>query len=114
MQATPEDILFVSVLTTAEIRRGIELLPPGKRRKQLEEWQDELQLSFAARLLPITKGISDRWAVLAAEAQHRGAPLAIMDGLIAATALEHNLTLATRNVRDFAQLHVRVLNPWEI
>ena len=114
LKATPEDILFASVLTSAEIRRGIELLPVGKRRKQLEEWQNELLISFAARLLPVTKTVGDRWAVLSAQAQRRGTPLATVDGLIAATALEHDLTVVTRNVRDFAGFGVPVLNPWEI
>jgi predicted nucleic acid-binding protein len=75
LMATPEEILFASVLTFAEIRRGIELLPVGKRRTQLEEWQDDLQISFAARLLPVTKAIGDRWAVLSAQAQRRGTPI---------------------------------------
>ena len=60
LKVTPEETLFASVLTFAEIRRGIELLPVGKRRTQLEEWQDDLQISFAARLLPVTKSIGDR------------------------------------------------------
>ena len=114
LKVTPEETLFASVLTFAEIRRGIELLPVGKRLTQLEEWQDDLQISFAARLLPVTKSIGDRWAVLSAQAQRRGTPLAIMDGLIAATALEHDLTVVTRNVKDFAGLGVPILNPWEV
>lgn len=114
LKATSDDILFASVLTLAEIRRGIELLPVGKRRTQLEEWQDELQISFAARLLPVTKAIGDRWAVLSAQAQRRGTPLSVMDGLIAATALEHDLTVATRNIKDFAGLNIPLLNPWEV
>ena len=100
-------------MTFAEIRRGIELLPTGKRRTQLEEWQDDLQVSFADRLLPVTKAIGDRWAVLSAQAQRRGTPLAIMDGLIAATALEHDLTVVTRNIKDFTGLGVALFNPWE-
>ena len=113
LKATPDETLFASVLTFAEIRRGIELLPTGKRRIQLEEWQDDLQVSFADRLLPVTKAIGDRWAVLSAQAQHRGTPLAIMDGLIAATALEHDLTVVTRNIKDFTGLGVALFNPWE-
>lgn len=113
LKATPEELLYVSVLTFAEIRRGIELLPTGKRRTQLEEWQSDIEASFDSRLLPVTKSIGDRWAILSAQAQRRGTPLAVMDGLIAATAQEHELTVATRNVRDFAGLGVTVFNPWE-
>lgn len=113
LKEIPEELLFASVLTFAEIRRGIELLPTGKRRTQLEEWQADIETSFASRLLPVTKAIGDRWAILSAQAQRRGTPLAIMDGFIAATALEHDLTVATRNVKDFAGLDVTVFNPWE-
>ena len=113
LKATPEESLFASVLTFSEIRRGIELLPPGKRRTQLEQWQDDLVASFEMRLLPVTKRIADRWAVLAVQAQRKGTPLANIDGLIAATALEHDLTLVTRNVKDFAGVEVPLFNPWE-
>ena len=112
LRATPEDTLLASVLTFAEIRRGIELLPAGKRRDQLEEWQGDLEASFAGRLLPVTKEIGDRWAILSALAQRRGTPLAFVDGLIAATALVHHLTVVTRNTKDFAELSVALFDPW--
>jgi toxin FitB len=113
LKATAEESLFASVLTYAELRRGIELLPSGKRRAQLEQWLEDLLVSFEARLLPVTKAIVDRWAVLSAQAQRKATPLPIIDALIAATALEHDLTLVTRNVKDFASLGVTILNPWE-
>jgi predicted nucleic acid-binding protein len=69
-----------------------------------------LIISFEGRLFPVTKAIADRWAVLSAEAQRA---LANIDGLIAATALEHDLTLVTRNVKDFAGITVTILNPWK-
>jgi predicted nucleic acid-binding protein len=113
LKTTAEEYLFASVLTFAEIRRGIELLPEGKRRAQLEQWQDDLVASFETRLFPVTKGIADRWAVLSAQTQRNGITLANIDGLIAATALEHDLTLVTRNVKDFAGVAVPLFNPWE-
>jgi predicted nucleic acid-binding protein len=80
----------------------------------LEQWlEGELLESFGTNLLPVTRAIGDRWAVLSARAQQRGAPLAVIDGLIAATAIEHDLILATRNVRDFLDLGVSIFNPWE-
>jgi predicted nucleic acid-binding protein len=113
LKTANEESLFVSVLTMAEIRRGVELLPAGKRRFELEAWYVALQVSFADRLLPVTMPIGDRWAKLSAQAQRRGTPLAILDGFIGATALEHELTVVTRNVRDFAAMDVVVLNPWK-
>ncbi len=113
LQTTPEESLFASFLTFAEIRRGIELLPPGKRRTQLEQWQDDVVASFEMRLFPVTKAIADRWAILAAQAQRKGITLANIDGMIAATALEHDLTLVTRNVKDFAGVELPLFNPWE-
>jgi predicted nucleic acid-binding protein len=113
LRTTREDLLFASVLAFAEIRFGIELLPTSKRRSQLEEWLEDLRFSFEARLLPVTATIGDRWAVLTAQSQRRGTPLSIVDGYIAATAIEHGYTLVTRNVKDFAGLSIEILNPWE-
>ena len=72
LKTTAEESLFASVLTFAEIRRGIELLPMGKRRTHLEQWQDDLVASFEIRLLDVTKAIADRWAVLSAQTQRKG------------------------------------------
>ncbi len=69
--------------------------------------------AFESRLLPVTKAIADRWAVLVAHTQPKGITVANIDGLIAATALEHDLTLVTRNVKDFAGTGVPIFNPWE-
>lgn len=113
LKETADESLFASVLTLAEIRRGIELLPVGKRRTQLELWQEDVVASFATRVLDVNKAVADRWALLSAASQRRGTPLAVMDGMIAATAIEHDLTLVTRNVGDFAGLGLVILNPWE-
>ena len=113
IRETPEESLFASVLTFAEIRRGVELLPAGKRRTQLEEWQDDLIESFSTRMFPVTKAVADRWAVLSAQAQHQGITLANFDGLIAATAIEHDKTLVTRNVKHFSGVAEPLFNPWE-
>jgi predicted nucleic acid-binding protein len=73
----------------------------GKRRVQLEDWfEHELLESFRSRSRSVTKTTADRWA-------------AIADGLIAATALEHELSLVTRNIRDFADTGATIFNPWE-
>jgi predicted nucleic acid-binding protein len=107
--------LYVSVLTLAEIRRGIELLPQGKRRDELEHWfeTDLLEPFDDANILPVTRAVGDRWAALSARAQQKGIQPAVIDGLLAATALEHDLTLVTRNLKDFEHLEVVLFNPWE-
>ena len=106
--------LYASVLTFAEIRLGVELLPPGKRRTQLEEWLDrELPAWFAGRVLTVDTAIADRWGVLRAQAQMKGRPLSVVDGLLAATALQHGLTIVSRNVSDFAIVGLSVINPWD-
>jgi predicted nucleic acid-binding protein len=73
----------------------------------------ELQPRFSGRIVPIDTAIADRWGLLTAEAKRNGKPLSIIDGLLAATALHHNLTVVSRNISDFANTHVPVLNPWE-
>lgn len=70
-------------------------------------------LWFADRVLPVTQAIAERWGVLDGQRQAAGRPLSVPDGMIAATALEHGLTLVTRNVKDFAGLGVGVFNPWD-
>jgi toxin FitB len=114
LQATDEGLLYLSVLTLGEIRKGVALLSQGKRRTRLETWLEvELQARFSGRILPIDGVVADRWGVLAAESKRKGKPLAVIDGLIAATALEYNLTVVSRNAGDFANTQVSVLNPWK-
>ena len=114
LKAADPDLLWASVFSFGEIRKGIERLAPGRRRTELEEWLErDLEQWFEERLLPVTKAIADRWGILSARELIRGRPLPNIDGVIAATALEHDLTLVTRNVKDFTGLGARVLNPWE-
>jgi predicted nucleic acid-binding protein len=106
--------LYLSVVSVGELRRGLTVLPQSKRRTQLEQWFEQHLLPlFTGRILPITQSVGNRWGVLSGECQLRGTPLNMADGMIAATALEHGLTLVTRNVKDFAGLGVVLLNPWD-
>ena len=114
MEATDESLLHLSVLTLGEIRRGAAQLPQDKQRTQLETWLEvDLQARFARRILPIDAGVADRWGWICAEAKRKGMTLPVIDGLLAATALHHNLTIVSRNVKDFVNTQVPVLNPWE-
>lgn len=113
-EAADEGLLYLSVLTLGEIRKGIAALPQTKRRTGLETWLEvDLHARFAGRLLPIDEPVANRWGLLAAHAKRKGKPCAVIDGLLAATAQHHNLTIVTRNVGDFAEVQVPVLNPWE-
>ncbi len=114
IEATDESLLYLSVLTFGEIRKGLTGLPQGKRRTHLETWLEiELRARFAGRILPIDFPVADRWGVLAATAKKEGKALSTIDGLLAATALEHNLTVVSRNATDFEPTQVRILNPWK-
>jgi len=94
--------LHVSVLTLGEIRKGIALLPEGKRRAQFQEWFGSvLESWFSERVLPVDRNVADRWGLLTAQAKVAGTPLAVVDALLAATAAHHNLTVVTRNSRHF-------------
>jgi predicted nucleic acid-binding protein len=114
MEAADEAMLYLSVLTVGEIRKGVAGLAQGKRRTRLETWLEvDLQARFAGRVVPIDAGVTDRWGLLAAEAKRKGKALSVIDGLLAATALHHNLTVVSRIVDDFTNTPVQVVNPWE-
>jgi toxin FitB len=111
--AKDEQSLYLSAVTIGELRRGFVILPASKRRTELEQWfENDLVPRFRGRILPVTHSIADRWGILGGECQLRGTPLNTADGMIAATALEHDLTVVTRNMKDFAGLGVTVFNPW--
>jgi len=106
--AADETALYTSVLVVGEIRRGIESL---RRRDDtaalaLEGWLNRLTESFADRILPVDSEVADRWGRI-----NVPDPVPTVDGLLAATALVHDLTLVTRNTRDVARTGVRLLDP---
>jgi predicted nucleic acid-binding protein len=114
VDAQSEDALHLSVPTLGEIRKGTTLLPASKKRDQLERWlQTDLSARFGNRVLPVNAEIAELWGAMAAQAQLKGITLAIIDGLMAATAKHHNLTIVTRNVKDFSVWGIPVTNPWE-
>ncbi len=114
MTAADESLLYISVLTLGEIRKGAAILTQSKRRTHIESWlQTDVRVRFSGRILPIDIAVADRWGWLTAEAQRNGTPLAAVDGLLAATALHHDLTIVSRDVSDFAPTRVPILNPWE-
>ena len=114
MDTADENRLFLSAMTLGEIRQGVAALPQSQKRTRLETWLEvDLQTRFAGRILAVDGAVADRWGWIMAQAQVKGMTLPVVDGLIAATALHHNLTAVTRNVSDFAVVGLSVINPWE-
>jgi toxin FitB len=113
IDSTDEALLFLSVLTLGEIRKGIIKVRDVGRRIPLETWFDSvLSVRFAGRILPIDQSVADRWGRLSGEAAARKEPLPVIDSLLAATALHYDMTLVTRNTKDAARTHVSLFNPW--
>ena len=109
MAGVQPDEVFLSVLTLGEIRRGIELhrAKDAKASGALERWLLGLETHYADRILPVTAAIADHWGRLSIQQ-----PLPVSDGLIAATALEHRLTVVTHNNKDFLRSGVNLLDPF--
>lgn len=113
LRGIPNSEQYLSVLTLAEVRYGVERLTSGARRESLRVWLDgDVVERFADRLVPISAAVAERWARLRVEV---GRSVPAVDSLIAATALHHDLRLVTRNARDFAHFPgLVVVNPWEM
>jgi hypothetical protein len=103
--------LYLSVLVVGEIKQGIERLRgrgDDEQANLFDRWLRTLKAQFADRLLTISIAVAERWGQLNASK-----PLPVIDGLLAATAIEHDLTLVTRDSRTLASTGARLLNPWE-
>ena len=103
--------LVVDAIILGELSIGILALPRGRKRRQLEQWFDALMQTIEC--LPWDAAISRRWAALVVDVKRKGETIPLLDGMIAATALHHDLTMATRNVRDFEKAGLRPLNPFD-
>ena len=108
----PIETLFLSAVTLAEVRFGINLLVPGRRREALDGWFADVSAALGDRLLPIDLDVATTWGDLRAKAGTVGRQMPEMDAFIAATAQVHGLTVATRNVRDFEVWGGPVFDPW--
>lgn len=113
LEEADEDRVFLSVITLAELRYGIERLVPGSQRKRLGEWlEQELPTRFEGRILSIDPAVADACGKLVAAGESIGRRPEAMDALIIATAEIHQLTIVTRNTKDFEPLAKAILNPW--
>ena len=114
MAEADESLLYFSVVTFGEIRKGIASSPDMTRRAQIESWLGALINRFAGRILPIDLAVADRWGALAGGCKSKGLALPVIDGLLAATALHYDLTFVTRNVKDVQATGVVTLDPWNL
>lgn len=105
-----ERILVVDPIILGELGVGVLALPPGRKRRQLEQWFESLTQTIEC--LPWDAAISRRWARLVVDLRRKGKTMPLLDGMIAATALERDLTIATRNTRDFRMAGLRVFDPF--
>ena len=108
-----EDLASVSAISLGEIWKGIELLPQGRRRRGFETWLISLDAEYADRIVAVDWRVMRKWGELCARHEKAGRKLPILDSLLAATALAHDLTLVTRNTADYPP-EVRTLNPWRL
>lgn len=114
LRNTPDDRLFLSVVTIGEIRKGISKLGESKKKTLLTNWLNTLVQDYQNRIYPIDLMVAENWGNLQGMAEKTGNPMSSFDSLIAAIAYTHNLVLVTRNEKDFAASHLPIVNPWEI
>ena len=108
-----ESRLFISVLCLGEIQKGVAKLEDGRRKNTFQHWlEKDLLVRFEGRILPLDLDMVLEWGFMSAATESQDKPAPVVDALLAVTAMVRNLTLVTRNVKDFAGFPVKVLNPW--
>lgn len=110
---TDPDTSYLSALTVGEIKKGVSKLPSGRRKAHIQNWLEVVRKRFGGRILPLTEDTFSVWGKMMAEFEKEGIVRPAFDSLLEATALEHDLVLVTRNVRNFRDTQVTILNPWE-
>lgn len=114
MNAISEEALFISAITIGEIQRGIERLPESHHKSDLLVWMNTaLMERFHQRILALDAQTMLLWGSITVSMEKYGRPMSVMDSLILATALQHNLILTTRNIADFQARGIQLINPWE-
>jgi toxin FitB len=114
VSAQPLELLYVSTVTLAEIRFGIELLPDASRRAELNDWlTHKVRPMFERRVLAITEDIMLKWRLLVEQGRKAGHTFSQPDLIIAATAQHHGLIVVSRDTAEHEKARVEVLNPWK-
>jgi predicted nucleic acid-binding protein len=104
--------LCISAMTWGELYRVVGRMTASKRRSELTQWLDQLVIGFEDRVLAFDQTVARAWSQMTVQAEANGKPMAAFDSIIAATARAYDCKLVTRNVRDFAQAGVEIVNPW--
>jgi predicted nucleic acid-binding protein len=112
LSSLERDSVYVSVLSMGELRKGVELLSYGSRREDVRRFVDQIEREYEDRLLDIDLEIAQIWGEITARGKQAGTPVPTIDGLIAATALRHGLSVMTRNASHFESVGVLAINPW--
>jgi predicted nucleic acid-binding protein len=105
--------LYISSITWAELHRGVAKLPASKRRNELSEWLADLDEQFGERKLPFSAKTAEHWALMIGALESQGKTMPVIDSLICATAQHYNMTLVTRNTKDFVNAQVLLIDPWQ-
>jgi toxin FitB len=109
----PLDLLYISSVTLAEIRFGIELVPDAARRSELMDWlAHKVRPMFEHRVLPVSEDVMFKWRLMVEEGRKSGHTFSQPDLLIAATGQHHGLTVVSRDTAEYAKARVPVFNPW--
>ena len=112
--AQPLEQLYVSTVTLAEIRFGIERVADATKRAELHAWlTHKVRPMFEQRILPVSEDVMFKWRLLVEDGRKTGHAFSQPELIIAATALHHGLTVVTRDTADYAKARVDLLNPWE-
>jgi predicted nucleic acid-binding protein len=111
-EAQNAETLHLSALTVGEIEKGVALIPAGRRRTALRTWPGTPASTYSSRVLQVDVVVAAAWGRLCAAAEQNGRRLSVVDGLTAATAIHHGLTVVTRNTKDFAPTGAPLLDPW--
>ena len=113
LDAMDEEQLFISAVTIGEVQRGIQRLPESRRKTELAVWMNNgLMARFAGRIVSMDAATMYLWGSLVARREAAEQPIGVMDSLILASAVQHNLIIVTRNTADFTPSGAQVINPW--
>lgn len=113
LEEAGEARLHLSVVTLGELEKGIARLPASARRTRIERWvRRDLAARFEGRVLDVDRAVAERWGAIAGASEARGVPLPVIDALIAASALTHDLEVVTRNTADLERCGARCVDPW--